>query len=214
MRRMILSFLIGCSFSVGQAGYENDGLIPAGVYEGYVECRSGLLVVDGGGADIIEMWRYSHLKVLSTSPFIAGYGGIWDIRLYGHMDYFGGQTEELSIRGYATASLYGGRIDYISSYQTVPDVFVGYNEQGEPIFDKFRHIEMFVKSYLYNPTTTTLTGTWADNSTFAIKLLNQAGYDPVIDNIKFILVPEPSALMLLGLGGLLLSRRRTYARSE
>jgi len=206
---MILSFLIGCSFSVGQAGYENGGLIPAGVYEGYVECRSGLLVVDGGGADIIEMRYSSKLEVWSTTPFVAGYGGIWDIRMFhnSHLDYLSGETEELLLDKNATAHLYGGQIDYISSYQTVPDVFVGYNEQGEPIFDKFRHIEMFVKSYLYNPATTTLTGTWADDSTFAIKLLNQAGYDPVIDNIKFILVPEPSAVCLLALGGLFVNRR-------
>jgi len=208
MKRIIPLTLLICCFSAVYAQYENGGLIPAGVYEGYVECRSGLLVVDGGGADIIEMWRYSHLKVLSTTPFIAGYGGIWDIRLYGHMDYFGGQTEELSISGYATANLYGGRIDYISSFQKVFDVIVGWDEQGNPIFNT--HIEMFVRDYEYNPATQRITGTWEDYTTFNIKLLDQSSdprFDPAIDNIKFTIVPEPASLVLLTLGTLLLRRK-------
>jgi hypothetical protein len=185
-------------------------VIPAGVYEGYVECLSGLLVVDGGGADIIEMRYSSKLEVRSTSPFVAGYGGIWDIRLknMSNLNYYGGQTEELSMRNDATANLYGGRIDYISSFQTVPDVFVGYDEQGRPIFEKLRHIEMFVREYAYNPATLHLTGTWGDWTTFDIKLLNQAGYAPVIDNIKFTIIPEPASLVLLGLGGLLMRKRK------
>ena len=209
MKKTIPCLLIVCILSTVYAQYENGGVISAGVYEGYVECRSGLLVVDGGGADIIEMWRYSHLKVLSTSPFIAGYGGIWDIRLYGHMDYFGGQTEELSISGYATANLYGGRIDFISSYQKVFDVIVGWDEQGNPIFNT--HIEMFVRDYEYNPTTMRLTGTWGDFTTFNIKLLDQSSdprFDPAIDNIKFTIIPEPATILLLCFGGLLTCRKK------
>jgi len=207
MKSMIPFFLIVGCLSTVFAQYENGGVITG--YEGYVECRSGLLVVDGGGADIIEMWRYSHLKVLTTTPFVAGYGGIWDIRLYGHMDYFSGQTEELSMSGYATAKLYGGRIDYISSYQKVFDVIVGWDKQGKPIFNT--HIEMFVRDYKYNPATMRITGTWEDYTTFNIKLLDQSSdprYDPAIDNIKFTIIPEPVTFVLLILGGSLLRRMK------
>jgi hypothetical protein len=209
MKRVMVCLLFVCCFSKSFAGYE-DGLIGPGEYEGTVDWENGLLIVDGGGADRINIFYSARIEVRSTSPFVAGYGGIWDIVLYGNscMDYFGGQTEELSMRGYSTASLYGGRIDYISSFQTVPDVFVGYDEQGHPIFEKLRHIEMFVREYVYNPATLRLTGTWGDWTTFDIKLLNQPGYAPVIDNIKFMIIPEPASLVLFALGGLLMRKRK------
>ncbi len=207
MKSMIPFFLIVGCLSTVFAQYEYGGVITG--YEGYVECLSGLLVVDGGGADIIEMWRYSHLEVLSTTPLNPHYGGILDIRLYGHMDYFSGQTEELSMSGYATAKLYGGRIDYISSYQKVFDVIVGWDKQGKPIFNT--HIEMFVRDYKYNPATMRITGTWEDYTTFNIKLLDQSSdprFDPAIDNIKFTIIPEPVTFVLLILGGSLLRRMK------
>jgi hypothetical protein len=208
MKRVIACLLfVGC-VSIVFAQYENGGVITT--YVGDVDCLSGLLIVkNGGGASLLEMQNTSRLEVQSTSPL--GYlGGIDDIRLKhnSHLDYYGGQTEELSMRNDATANLYGGRIDYISSFQTVPDVFVGYDEQGRPIFEKLRHIEMFVREYAYNPATLHLTGTWGDWTTFDIKLLNQAGYAPVIDNIKFMIIPEPASLVLFALGGLLMRKRK------
>jgi hypothetical protein len=208
----MVCLLFACCFSKSYAGHEDaDRVIGPGEYVA-LDWLSGLLVVDGGGADLIEVYNSARLEVWSTTPFIAGYGGIWDIVLKNnsHLDYYGGQTEELSMRNDATANLYGGRIDYISSFQTVPDVFVGYDEQGRPIFEKLRHIEMFVREYAYNPATLRLTGTWGDWTTFDIKLLDQPGYAPVIDNIKFTIIPEPASLVLLGLGGLWICRRRKH----
>jgi len=70
-----------------------------------------------------------------------------------------------------------------------------------------KHIERIVKDYNYDISTKILTGTWADNSTFNIQLMNQSGYAPVIDNIKFTIIPEPATLFLLSLGVLLIRKR-------
>jgi len=217
MKRIALCLMFLFCFSIVSAQYENGGVITT--YVGDVDCLSGLLVVqNGGAADLLQMENYSHLEVWSTSPL--GYmGGIWDIKLFGHshLDYYGGWTDELSMRNYSTAKLYGGRIDFISSYQKVFDVIVGWDEQGNPIFNT--HIEMFVRDYEYNPATLRITGTWnVDNDdnglwdTFNIKLLDQSAdlrYDPAIDNIKFTIIPEPTSLASLALGGLLLRRKRS-----
>jgi len=204
---IIVSVLVSAVCTPAIAGFTR---IISNTYEyGVILRNNESLLVTGGGADQVECRDYSYVEVKgTTSPLQLDVGGIFvlDLMNNSHMTFYNGEVGAFTIWNQAQAVFKGGRIDYISSYQTVPDVFVGYNEQGEPIFDKFRHIEMFVKSYLYNPTTTTLTGTWADNSTFAIKLLNQAGYDPVIDNIKFILVPEPVTVCLLVLGGLFVNR--------
>ncbi len=219
MKRIIPCLLFACCFSTVHAVHENaDRVIGPDEYVA-LDWLSGLLVVDGGGADLIEVYNSARLEVWSTTPFVAGYGGIWDIRLKNnsHLDYYGGQTEELSLRHNSTAKLYGGRIDYISTDQYVFNQIVGWDEQGNPIFNT--HIEMFVRDYEFNPATMRVTGTWnVDNDdnglwdTFNIKLLDQSSdprFDPVFDNIKFTIIPEPTSLASLALGGLLLRRKRS-----
>jgi len=51
-----------------------------------------------------------------------------------------------------------------------------------------------------------LTGLWGNGDPFSIHLPNITGYSPAIENIQFQLIPEPTSLLLLSLGGLLLRR--------
>jgi len=208
MQRVIWFVLAACCLSTARGGYEYaDRVISEGEYVWFFNWLSGVLVIDGGGGTPIEVRNSSRIEVWSTSsPLGTGVGGIMDLAiLNSHLDYYGGLTEELTIGGQnATAHLYGGRIDGISSAQYVTWV------NGEPTG---QHIFIYARDgwewKFENGVIRGITGSWLDSGTpFDIRFttLYQPGYDPVWANVK--VVPEPSTLLLMGLGSFLLHRRR------
>jgi hypothetical protein len=99
--------------------------------------------------------------------------------------------------------LNGGTIDMLWSNQgfrvSMPD---------DPPVDP-EHIFMMVRDYAYDSSTSKLTGTWEDYSTFNIQLVT--GPDTTFeafDNIAFTIVPEPATLLLISAGAILLRKRR------
>jgi hypothetical protein len=154
------------------------------------------LLMTGGEGHHLYLFDWSEAAIQDTEPLIdENHGGIWILGVAGHcyLDFSGGEIHELDIGSYATATLSGGLIGRISSYQVVaPDP----------------HIEIICRDWTWYESANILTGTWADYTTFNIRLFNQTPYDPVIENIKFTIVPEPLSLLLLAAGGTLLARRR------
>jgi hypothetical protein len=188
VRRVIPLMLFACCLSVTHAGFD-DGLISAGEYEWYVEWFSGTLVVNGGGANVMEIRNASHIEVWSTAkPLGTGTGGITDLVLknYSHLGYYGGETEELTIRNNSTAYLYGGRIDGITSMQ----------------YADVEHIVIDCRkgwSWLYTGAKITgITGLWKDGSAFSIDFIDHPDFDPTWMNVDVI--PEPATLLMLGFG--------------
>ena len=121
MKRLLgLLMFAYISVSMSFAGY-SDGWITAEEYEGHVSWTNSnqSLIVDGGGAIGIEMRNHSQLEVRSTSSPLGLGSGIQVIGLndYSHLDYRNGETFNLMLYGNATADLYGGRIDYLTSFQ-------------------------------------------------------------------------------------------------
>jgi hypothetical protein len=179
------------------------------------------LLVTGGGADQIIAYDRSYVEIRNTRPLQEFVGGVGLLLLnnYASTTFGNGELNSFRIYSDAQAVLGGGRINHISSYQDADDlVQVGWDyDRNVPIFRK--HIEMIVREWVYNPQTKLLSGVWnVDNNndtlfdTFSIQLHNQTGYDPVIDNIKFTIIPEPATLLLFGLGGLLMRRNSVSLR--
>jgi hypothetical protein len=195
----LFGFLI--CMSVSFAGY-SDGFITAGEYEYGVEwfTDNPPLIVEGGGADVIDMWDYSRLEVHSTSIPVNGNwytGGIRDIRLAddSKLLYLGGYTDILTIGANTTSILKGGSINSIRALRC---------SLAEKQIDIYSQVGW---SWISNNPLLGIQGQWWDGSPFNISFINVANYDPVWMNIN-VITPEPSTLVLLGVGGLLLRKRK------
>ncbi len=161
------------------------------------------LVMTGGGADIIESWDESSIKIIDTWTYQDFVGGIGSIAMNDNstLEFFDGDMLSLWIYENATATLSGGTIGSIRSHQRP----LG----GDyPPFYWDKHITIEYSGEL--PTVdenNLLTGLWADGSTFSIQLHDGTGvFHPAISNIEF--VPEPTPVVLFGLGGLFLRKRK------
>ena len=204
MRTSILTimFFLCCADSVN-ADYTYT--IKDGYFEGLILENEETLLMTGGGHSI-HLHDYSQAIILDTSPLIEGTGGIWELGMGGYtqLDFSGGEVHEFDISTYARAVFSGGRIDNIRSTQSA------WKWDGDPpewVPDP--HIEIVCRDdHYWDETTNILTGTWFDDTTFEIQLVNVDDYDHVIDNIFF--TPEPATLLLITVGGLLLRRRKYH----
>ena len=180
-----------------------DHVISDTYEHGTVTLNSESLLVTGAGALSIRAYGSSYVELRETTPPLQmDVGGVWGMRLNdsSSMNYYGGETGDITFWDNSSAVIQGGRIDYISSYQYV----LSSNQTYIP------HIEIVSTEYDFDSSTNKLTGVWMDDSTFDIQLVDQSGYDPVIENIFF--TPEPATLCMMGVGVLLLRRRSERRR--
>ena len=195
--KKILWLVLLCIVSAANAGVLDDGKITSGEY-GYslrVYGTSNISVL-GGGADRITMNNNSHLEVISTSLPINDDNGLWTIMMWDDstLNFSGGATNVIYFSSDATATISGGQINNIVSYQ---------NTSGGT------HVTLVCQddwSWVYeNDIIEGITGKWLDGSAFAINFVNDEDADMVYKNIY--IMPEPATLALFGLGGFLLKRR-------
>ena len=166
-----------------------------------VNLNNQSLLVTGAGTYQIDARGSSYIEIQDTAPlsFPQNPGGIVGVLLDDNssMNFYDGELSGMNIYDNATATFSGGRIDYLRSYQSI----LGPNQTI------IKHITFICDVDSVNLTGNLLTGDWLDGSSFSITLQNQSSYDPVIDNIQFI--PEPTTICFMGIGLLLLKKRRT-----
>lgn len=177
-----------------------DYEIHSGYTPGLTLLEYETLWMTGGGVGLLNLDFRSEALIEGTSHLSEGQGGIWQVNLggYSNLEFMDGEIYELDLNSYATATLRGGRIDEIWTYQGV----------GYP------YINLYCRSWDYNSTTKMLTGLWnADNNNdsqwdpFNIQLVDVQGYVPTFDNINIIVIPEPASLALLVFGSLLIRKK-------
>ena len=172
------------------------------------------LLMTGGMGHFLDLWDESSARIEDTDPLISeGNGGIWDITQGGDstLEILGGEIHELSIGSDAYVTISGGRIDEINSRQFVGTRWIE-GTDDPPLYEPDTHITFICDVDSVDVTNNLLTGNWLDGSDFSIQLVDRVRPDgvpftPVIDNIEFI--PEPATLLLVGVGGLLLRKRKS-----
>lgn len=200
MKRLLpLSGLLLCTYlafaSIVDDPETIDGLLETGEYASSVSLEgSEKLIVEGGGANVIDTWDFSRLEVYSTSlPLELDKGGVYDIHLTDNTSllFTGGATESIILYKDSFAELKGGQINYITIYRRPQD-------------------SCYVTIYCqagYQKTTTGISGLWADGTSFDIDFINVSSPFPPTANYVYV-VPEPATLALLGFGSLLLRRKK------
>jgi len=167
------------------------------VTDGYFNSKTiagddSLIMTGGAGGSIIGRGN-GVLDIRNTSsPYVYGASGIGSITLNDNSELYlsGGSLQYLGATDSASVVLTGGQIGEINAYYPAP---------GD-----LKHITIYCQpGWTYQDSY--LSGLWLDDSAFNIRLYSQ-GASGVFDNITF--VPEPTTLLLMGLGTFLLHRRR------
>ena len=203
MKKTIAIMLLVCVGSVF-AGYTYE--IGSGEFD-VVLTLDGQesLLMTGGWISDLNLNDWSSARIEGTDPINrqTGEGGIWELNMdsSSSLEILGGEIHELDfspdVRGVSgVVTISGGSIDILKNQQMV---------------DPSKNIHFICRDWLFDDLTNRLTGTWEDFTTFDILLVDVDVplIEATIDNIQFTIVPEPTSLLLLGVGGLLLRKRKS-----
>ena len=110
---------------------------------------------------------------------------------------------------YPTLNMYGGEIVYVNTFGGVVNFYGGTVSGNIAAHGGSYHVYGY--DFNYNPDIGRLTGFWEDDTSFTINMnpmSDPPNYQAVWGAVTLHEIPEPAALLLLGLGGLALRRKR------
>ena len=208
MKNIMMLLLLVCG-SISYAsiidshGYAEDGTLSENEYGGLVKVNEdSMLTVNNGGAEEINMKDSASLTVLSTSePFAYHESGIdWIVPSDNSaVTISGGAINYIYVQKNATVWLDGGQINLIRSIQ-------------KPSLGKTITIDCEKDTWSWigeEDNYTGITGTWHNGEDFTITFLNDTIQNKFPDTWTHVqVIPEPASMILLGLGGIFLNKRR------
>jgi len=153
------------------------------------------LLMTGGTGHDISLGGWSSGIIENTDPITApGVGGVWrmSVSAYSELTINGGEFYEIVCDDESILNLHGGQILGSLTVAEDPTAWIhiyGYGFNNDPFGGS------------------PLTGFWADGTPFSINLIDDT--IPTYDQIVFHIIPEPGTMLLLGLGGLLLRKRKS-----
>ncbi|RKY11554.1 MAG: hypothetical protein DRP65_03905 [Planctomycetota bacterium] len=152
-----------------------------------------LLMTGGTGHDLgLGGWSTGTIEDTDPLNIAETEGGIWEMSVaaYSELTINGGEFYEIVGGQYSTINLHGGDIfgSLMVEHTTTWVNIFGYGFNNDP--------------FPGSP----LTGFWADDTPFSINLVDSA--ISTYDQLIFHEIPEPATLLLFGLGGLLLRKKR------
>jgi hypothetical protein len=213
-----------------------DHTISDTYYDGILTLNSKSLQVMGTGVKEIVAYGTSYIEVQNTLPLQTGVGGIESVKLYNNssMTLSGGEVSGIDLKNSATLSVLDGKVlgtiyatgdniiniaggatDKIyangSTKVTLSGGNIGTMQIGlnisstsPPTYIVMCDLYSLNRTYI-NGVLSGITGNWLDGSGFDIEVGSRIG-NPTSDYIQF--VPEPATLTLLGVGGLMLRKRK------
>ena len=199
MKRMLaLLWLFTMSSALSLAG---TTYINAGEYKSNIWLwNTDKLIVNGGGSDRVIAWNLSSVEIYSTSlPLsLEGKRGVYDIFLGNNSTllFSGGATQYIEVGDNATALLTGGTINYLTIYRGPGDSSLVTIDCK----DGWQWLSTGGK-------TTGITGVWHNGTPFQIAFGTPAAPYPPTANFVHV-IPEPASMLLLGLGSLMIRRRK------
>ncbi len=161
-------------------------------------------VADINGAYITSVWPHESSIVNLNSGYVAIYNSVNSPTI----NVYGGTLRSLFQTDSSVANLYGGQILNIMSFESSIVNVYGYDMEYIPLE------EPIASEIGGGPVNGFLTGFWRDGTAFSIELSDWRLVDGPMDNpitydhINLITIPEPGTVLLFGLGGMVLGRRR------
>ncbi|MCK5563882.1 MAG: hypothetical protein KAJ07_01430 [Planctomycetes bacterium] len=175
--------------------WATDYLIESGDDFGVLSLRDydTFLMTGGEGHDLgLGGWSSGIIEDTNPLDIPETAGGVFEISVsaYSELTINDGEFYEIVCDDESTLSLYGGQvfgsleIEHITTWVHI----YGYGFNNDPFGGS------------------PLTGFWADDTAFSINLVDDT--ISTYDQIVFHIVPEPMTFCFLGLGGLLLRKRK------